>query len=113
MKIMVPDVSREMRAAVESAAREQGISRQHVAVVALSERYQLAVEVEAGPHTPAPAFVESSGSWSLEVPERVRRKLRLEAARRGATISGLVRETLAEKFGLPPESPSRRPRSSR
>lgn len=36
----------------------------------------------------------------MEVPIRVRTKLRQEAARKGATISGIVRATLQEKFGL-------------
>jgi len=113
VKILVPDVSAEMRAAVNAYAEEHDLSRNQVAVDALLARYGMDVGegIGKGEGGYRPQEWAGNGPWSLGVPPKLRAKLRAEAARRGATISGLVRVTLAEKFGLPVEElVARRPK---
>jgi hypothetical protein len=111
VKIIIPDVTDEMRSAVEAYAQEHDLSRNQVAVSALEARYKLKPsEVDGSGYRPQENG--RSGPWSLEVPVKVRDKLRMEAAR-GFTISGLVRATLADLLGLPVEDARRKPRRRR
>lgn len=111
VKIIVPHVSDSLLQGIEAYAAEHNISRNHVVVEGLLDRYSL-----KHPDT-KPPYREHDGTrpnvLSVEVPTKIREKLRVEAARKGATISGIVRATLAEKLGLPEEDMYRRPRGSR
>lgn len=109
VKILVPEVSAAMKVATDEAAREQNVSRNEWIGSTIAARYGLKYVTTGAEYRPGADLTE--GPWSVDLPENVRRKLRVEAARRGGTISGLVRETLAEKLGLPVESVKRRPRS--
>jgi hypothetical protein len=107
VKIIIPDVPEETREAVDREAFERDTSRNEVAIEILCEQ---------PPKTVAryrPLDTTREGPWSLEVPQYVRAALRIAAARKGATIQGIVRYALAEKFELPTEEPTRRPRGSR
>lgn len=112
VKIIVPDVPEATRAAVDAHAEEHDLSRNQVAVAALEARYSLRPSEVVGSGF-RPQENGREGPWSLEVPVKVRERLRVEAARGGFTISGLVRATLAEKFGLPVEDARRKPRRRR
>jgi hypothetical protein len=109
VKILVADAPAEMKAAVDRAASESDSSRNEIVASAIAARYGLKYVSTGSPYTPGADL--SAGPWSIEVPENVRRKLRVEAARRGGTISGLIRETLALRFDLSPEPVTRRPRT--
>lgn len=98
-----------MKVATDEAARGENMARNDWISSTLAAHYGLKY-VQTGAAYRDGADLED-GPWSVDVPENVRRKLRLEAARRGGTISGVVREALAEKLGLPEESVERRPRS--
>jgi hypothetical protein len=112
VKIIIPDVPEETREAVDREAFERDTSRNEVAIEILCEH----LGVKQPPKTVArsrPLDTTREGPWSLEVPQYVRAALRIAAARKGATIQGIVRYALAEKFELPTEEPTRRPRGSR
>jgi hypothetical protein len=110
VKILVLDVEPAMREAVEREAERVGTSRNQIAVLALADRYGIpaaAVEV-ASEFRPVDSFHD--GPWSISVPVEIRSRIRMEAARRDGTISGIVRAALAEALGLPEEIISRKPR---
>lgn len=109
-KIIVTDVPRATRVALDEHARRHDLSRNEVAIEALAEHFRLSLsDRRSGSYRPLD--IDREAPWSLEVPERVRAALRVAAARKGATISGLVKQVLAEKFGLPVEDAKRKPRS--
>lgn len=108
VKLLITDTSTAIKTAVDNFACETDESRNDVIGQAIAARYGLKFIASGGGYRPGADL--GPGPWSVEVPENLRRKLRVEAARRGGTISGLVRETLALKFGLPAESIERRPR---
>lgn len=110
MKIIVTEVPRSTRVAVDEHARRHDLSRNEVAIAALAENLRVTLgERRNGGYRPLD--VEREAPWSLEVPVKVRAALRVAAARRGVTISGLVKQVLAEKFGLPVEDAKRKPKS--
>lgn len=110
VKILILDVPVEIREAVDAEAEARDISRNRIAVEALIARYKLdpalAVVEERGGFRPQE---ETTDSWSISVPPEVRVALRTEAAVTDATISGLVRATLAERYGLPVGDITRKP----
>lgn len=110
VKIIVPDVPEATRRALADRAEALDVSRNEAVVMILSERYR--IQHVAGGQGYRPFNLANDGPWSLDVPEKVRAALRLDAARKGATIQGLVRNALAEALGLPLEVPTRRPRSA-
>ena len=111
VRIIVTHVPGSIRDAVDGYARTHGISRNQMVLETLLADYDLK------PVEPSPSSsyrvpnLDREGPWSLEVIEPVRKKLRLESARKGATISGLVKGILASRFGLDPIDPSRRQRA--
>lgn len=98
-----------MKVAADEAAQGENMSRNEWIGSKLAARYGLRFVQSGTPYQPRSDL--TAGPWSIDLPVNVRAKLRLEAARRGGTISGVVRETLAGVLGLPEESVERRPRS--
>ncbi len=97
-----------MREAVDAYGRDHDLSRNEVVVGALNARYGLGIKTTGYGHRPLDLSL--STPWSLHLPSRTRKLLRREAARRDATISGLIREAVALHLGLTGEGPKRRPR---
>ena len=110
VKIIIPDVPPATRRALAVHAEQRDVSRNEAVVGILAQHYR--IKHETGSSRYRPWNLDNEGPWSLDVPEKVRSALRLDAARKGATIQGLVRNALAEALGLPPEVPMRRPRKT-
>lgn len=109
VEIIVPQVPAELWHAIQADAQQQNLSRNEVAVAALAARY--GVDREPSPIRFRNGEVNVARPLQLTVPARLRSKLRRAADTRNATISGLVREALAEHYGLPPQPVTRRPRT--
>ena len=109
VEIIVPDVPDEVWEALHADAIERNVSRNEAAVSILAERYAVRREPSTAKFR-ARGELNTDRPLQLVVPTRLRKKLRAEAFRREATIRGLVIEALAEHYGLPFDSPQRRPR---
>lgn len=88
-------------------AEARDVSRNEAAVSILARRYGVARE-PSGQRFKPPRDRDPSRPMQLMVPEQLRYKLNVTAARRKATQTGLVLEALAEEYGIPFDSPQRR-----
>jgi hypothetical protein len=109
VQIILTGLPDETRAALAGDAEERDMSRNEVVVQALADYLGVKHEPRSSRWRPVPT---SSGPVSFEVPKKIRDRLRITAARKGATMQGLVRLALAERYGLPTEAPTRKPRTA-
>jgi hypothetical protein len=108
VEMHIHDVPADVWEAIVADAEEQGTSRTEVATAILARRFRVR-------HTPSGApfrrgELDVNEPLKLRVPEGLRAKIRMEAARHGATIRGVVVGTLAEEYGLPAPRTARKPR---
>lgn len=94
--------------AIVADAEEQGTSRTEVAVSILARRFRVKHSPSGAPFRRTELDVAEP--LKLRVPERLRAKIRVEAAKNGGTIRGVVVATLAEAYGLPVPGTARKPR---
>ena len=104
----IPDVPAELWHAIVADAEAQGTSRTEVAVAILARRFRVARKPSGAPFRRVE--IDVAEPLKLRVPERLRDKLRIQAARNGATIRGVVIAELSDEYGLPVPSMSRQGR---
>lgn len=109
VEMHIPDVPADLWEAIVADAEEQGTSRTEVAVAILARRFTVRRTPSGAPFRRVE--IDVTEPLKLRVPERLRDKIRLRAAREGATIRGVVVAELAAEYGLPVPSTARRPRS--
>lgn len=105
----IPDVPADVWHAIVADAEGQGTSRTEVAVAILARRFRVKRAPSGAPFRRQELDVAEP--LKLRVPDGLRDKIRIEAARTGATIRGVVVAALAEAYGLPVPNPGRKPRS--
>lgn len=105
----IHDVPADVWRAVVEDAERQGTSRTEVAVAILARRFRVRRAPSGAPFRHKDLDVTEP--LKLRVPDGLRDKIRVEAARTGATIRGVVVATLAEAYGLPIPGTGRKPRS--
>jgi hypothetical protein len=110
VEMHIPDVPAELWEAIIADAEAQGTSRTEVAVAILARRFSVKRQPSGAPFRRVE--VDLADPLKLRVPVRLRDKIRLAAARQGATIRGIVVAELADEYGLPVPSTARRPRVS-
>lgn len=108
VEMHIPDVPPHLWIAIENDAREQGTSRTEVAVAILARRFRVARQPSGAPFRKVE--IGRDEPLKLRVPERLRDKLRIAAARQDATIRGIVVAELSAEYGLPVPSTARRSR---
>lgn len=105
----IHDVPPDLWRAIVADAEERRTSRTEVAVAILAKRFRVRRDPSGAPFRRGELDVTEP--LKLRVPEKLRAKLRMEAARTGGTIRGVVLATLAAEYGLPVPSTGRQPRS--
>ena len=108
VQIILPEMPRELQTRLLEDAAERGVSRNDVLVAILGERYGVDVGEPVAKYRELEA---TDGPVTFQVPPKIRSKLRIEAARKSATMSGLVRVAVAEHYELPAGTPARKPRT--
>lgn len=106
----IHDVPEEIWQAIIEDAQTQGTSRTEIAVAILAERFKVRREPSGAPFRPSDGELDVTKPLMFRVPAKLREKIRVEAARSGLTIRGVVVGTLAAKYGLPMPRTSRKPR---
>lgn len=109
VEIVVQDVPAELRAALVADAAARNVSINEAAVAPLAEHFGVEREPSGRPHR------GESGSTQLllAVPDDLRQAIRLMAARKGATIRGIVIQVLSDHYGLDGgDQIGRRPRNT-
>lgn len=110
VQVNISEMSEAMRQALAADAEAKDVSRNEAAVEVLCSAYGIDRGVpRRSSYRPIP---ENDGPITFELPKPLRDKLRVQAARKGATMAGLIRVALAEHYELPPEEPTRKPRSA-
>jgi len=109
-QILITEMPVAIREALSEDAQARDVSRNEAAVAVLAARYSVERQPSSTPFRPV--AVDTDGPITFDVPTKLREKLRVAAARQGATIAGLIRAALAEHYGLPVEPPTRRPRTA-
>jgi predicted HicB family RNase H-like nuclease len=107
VEIIVTHMPDELNEALLADAQAKGVSRNEAATAILAAKYGVAREPSLAPFKQPPARLAAQ-PMQFTVPERLRHKLNVAAARRTATLTGLVLEALAEEYGVPFDSPRRR-----
>lgn len=111
VQIILTEMPLEQRQALAADAERRDISRNEALVSLLCEAYNVKYEPARSSFRPVDDG-EQEKPITFEVPKKVRDKIRVAAARKNATMAGLVRVAVAEHYDLPVESPARKPRSA-
>jgi predicted HicB family RNase H-like nuclease len=109
VQLIVPDVPKRIIRALNREAKQRNVSVSEVAAGILAAQYGVPLEPTNSHYIP----VTSEARLMPRVPVEVRQALREQAAANGATISGLVRQSLARHYNFSPPDPRRRPRGKR
>jgi predicted HicB family RNase H-like nuclease len=94
----------EVREALDKEAKEENVTLNDVAAAILSEHFDVEWTPSGRPYR------KMAEQFKLRVPEHLHWKIRMSAALAGHTVRGTVLATIAEHYGLPSITPTRRPR---
>lgn len=109
MDILVQDVPNTVLARLTADARRRDVSLNDAAVTILAARYGIEKEPSGAGFT-APL---TRPTLLLSMPDELHRRIKMDAAgKRGATMRGLIVQTIARHYGVPVQSPQRRPRGT-
>jgi hypothetical protein len=112
VQIILTEMPLEQRQALAADAEERNVSRNEALVSVLCQAYNVVYEPARSSFRPVDD-TDLEKPITFEVPKKVRDKIRVSAARQNATMAGLVRLAVAQHYGLPTESPVRKPRAPR
>jgi hypothetical protein len=109
VQIIVQDVPDALQAKLVADAQQKETPVADRALDILCQHFR----VPYAPSTRGYTAVTSTSRllFSRRVPERLRTKLNMEAAKVGGTQRGVILKILSEHYGLPAVSPRRRPRT--
>lgn len=108
VEIVVQDVPPDLREKLVADAEARNVSINEAAVAPLAEHFG----VEREPSGRGFRGESGSSQLLLAVPDELRTAVRLMAARKGATIRGIVIDVLSDHYGLDNGSIGRRPRTT-
>ena len=109
VSIIITNIEPALRRRMVVEAALSGVSVNELAADALATHYN--VDRRPSKQTAQVEHDLTLDRVVVRVPAKVRHKLRQQAARNGATMSGLCRVILSGRVGLQPPSPYRKPRS--
>lgn len=109
VEVNLQDVPAAIRRKVAAEAKRNDMSVSYVVAKAVGMSTGNDLEPPRGKYSGG----ATHATMVVSLPEPLRRVLRMEAARKGATIRGLILAALAERYALPPIDPGRRARNTR
>lgn len=110
VSLIVTDPPTNALLALVDDAANQDKPVSDVAVAILCKRFRVKYERSRKPFVPVTSLERLI---FMGAPERLREKINARARRDGATSRGIILSTLQAHYGLPVDSPRRRPRPSR
>jgi predicted HicB family RNase H-like nuclease len=96
VKSFIRGVTPELKAAIAAAVEEQGTTMNDLLIGILAAHFRVPFEPVGG----RVVKVGPSTQLNLPMPERLRTRIRVAAARAGSTQHDVVNEILSEHFGV-------------